>query len=48
MKGFKRITFNLNMMGGKACIRGIIIPETMFIKLLHKKMKTHKRRKWLK
>ncbi len=23
MKGFKRITFNSNVMGGQACIRGI-------------------------
>ena len=34
MKEFKRITFNPNVMGGQACIRGIRIPVSLIINLV--------------
>ena len=34
MKAFKRITFNPNIMGGKACIRGMRIPVSLIVNLV--------------
>ena len=31
MKGFKRITFDPNVMGGQACIRGMRIPVSVVV-----------------
>jgi len=38
MKGFKRITFSPNMMGGKACIRGMRIPVSLVVNLVANEM----------
>lgn len=38
MKGFKRITFNSNMMGGQACIRGMRIPVSLVVNLIANEM----------
>ena len=38
MKGFKRITFNANMMGGQACIRGMRIPVSLVVNLIANEM----------
>ncbi len=38
MKGFKRITFNQNMMGGQACIRGMRIPVSLVVNLVANEM----------
>ena len=40
MKGFKRITFNSNMMGGQACIRGMRIPVSLVVNLIANEMTT--------
>jgi uncharacterized protein (DUF433 family) len=34
MRDFKRITFNPNIMGGKACIRGMRIPVSLILNLV--------------
>ena len=34
MKEFKRITFNKDIIGGQACIRGIRIPVSLIINLV--------------
>ena len=34
MNKFKRITFNPNIMGGQACIRGMRIPVSLIINLV--------------
>ncbi len=34
MKNFKRITFDPNIMGGKACIRGMRIPVSLIVNLV--------------
>jgi len=34
MKNLKRITFNPNIMGGQACIRGMRIPVSLIINLV--------------
>lgn len=34
MKEFKRITFNKEIMGGQACIRGMRIPVSLIINLI--------------
>ncbi len=34
MKEFKRITFNRDIMGGQACIRGMRIPASLIINLI--------------
>jgi len=34
MKEFKRITFNREIMGGQACIRGMRIPVSLIINLV--------------
>ena len=34
MKNFKRITFNPEIMGGKACIRGMRIPVSLIVNLV--------------
>lgn len=38
MKGFKRITFDPNMMGGQACIRGMRIPVSLVVNLIANEM----------
>ena len=38
MKGFKRITFSTNMMGGQACIRGMRIPVSLVVNLVANEM----------
>lgn len=38
MKGFKRITFNPNVMGGQACIRGMRIPVSLVVNLVANEM----------
>lgn len=38
MKGFKGITFNSNMMGGQACIRGMRIPVSLVVNLIANEM----------
>jgi len=40
MERFKRITFNPNIMGGQACIRGIRIPVSLVINLVANGMTT--------
>lgn len=41
MKGFKRITFNPNVMGGgQACIRGMRIPVSLVVNLVANGMTT--------
>ena len=40
MRNFKRITFNPNIMGGKACIRGMRIPVSLILNLVANEMKT--------
>ncbi len=40
MKGFKRITFNSNMMCGQACIRGMRIPVSLVVNLIANEMTT--------
>ena len=40
MKGFKRITFDVNMMGGQACIRGMRIPVSLVVNLIANEMTT--------
>lgn len=40
MKRFKRITFNPNIMGGQACIRGMRIPVSLVINLVANEMTT--------
>ncbi|MFQ5963832.1 MAG: DUF433 domain-containing protein [Candidatus Scalinduaceae bacterium] len=40
MKGFKRITFNPNIMGGQACIRGMRIPVSLIVSLVANGMTT--------
>lgn len=40
MKGFKRITFNSNMMGGQACIREMRIPVSLVVNLIANEMTT--------
>ncbi len=34
MVGFDKITFNKNIMGGQACIRGMRIPASLIINLV--------------
>lgn len=34
MKDFKRITFDPNIMGGQACIRGMRIPVSLVVNLV--------------
>jgi len=38
MKGFKRITFNPNLMGRQACIRGMRIPVSLVVNLVANEM----------
>jgi len=38
MKGFKRITFDANIMGGQACIRGMRIPVSLVVNLIANEM----------
>jgi len=40
MKGFVRITFNPNIMGGQACIRGMRIPVSLVMNLVANGMAT--------
>ena len=40
MRAFKRITFNPNIMGGQACIRGMRIPVSLIINLVANGMTT--------
>ena len=40
MKEFKRITFNPEIMGGQACIRGMRIPVSLIINLVANGMTT--------
>ncbi len=40
MKGFKRITFDANIMGGQACIRGMRIPVSLVVNLVANGMTT--------
>jgi len=40
MKGFKRITFNSNIMGGQACIRVMRIPVSLIVNLVANGMVT--------
>ena len=40
MKGFERITFDPNVMGGQACIRGMRIPVSLVVNLVANGMKT--------
>jgi len=40
MKGFKRITFDSNVMGGQACIRGMRIPVSLIVNLVANGMTT--------
>ena len=37
---FKRITFNTNVMGGQACIRGMRIPISLIVNLVANGMTT--------
>ncbi len=38
MKDFKRITFDPNIMGGQACIRGMRIPVSLVVNLVANEM----------
>jgi uncharacterized protein (DUF433 family) len=40
MRNFDRITFNPNIMGGQACIRGMRIPVSLIINLVSNDMTT--------
>jgi len=40
MKGFKRITFDANIMGGQACIREMRIPVSLVVNLIANEMTT--------
>jgi len=40
MRNFERITFNSNIMGGQACIRGMRIPVSLIINLVANDMTT--------
>ncbi|WP_333652184.1 DUF433 domain-containing protein [Dissulfurispira sp.] len=40
MKEFRRITFNKEIMGGQACIRGMRIPVSLIINLVANGMTT--------
>ncbi len=40
MKGFRRITFDANIMGGQACIRGMRIPVSLVVSLVSNGMTT--------
>lgn len=40
MKEFKRITFNADIMGGQACIRGMRIPVSLIVNLVANGMAT--------
>ena len=40
MKGFKRITFDPDIMGGQACIRGMRIPVSLIVNLVANEMTT--------
>ena len=40
MKDFKRITFDPNIMGGQACIRGMRIPVSLVVNLVANEMTT--------
>ncbi len=40
MKEFKRITFNAEIMGGQACIRGMRIPVSLIVNLVANGMST--------
>ncbi len=40
MKGFKRITFDANIMGGQACIREMRIPGSLIVNLIANEMTT--------
>ena len=40
MRGLKRITFDGNMMGGQACIRGMRIPVSLVVNLVANGMTT--------
>lgn len=42
MKEFNRITFNPEVMGGQACIRGLRIPASLVINLVANGMTTEK------
>ena len=42
MKDFKRTTFNPNIMGGQACIRGMRIPISLIVNLVANGMTTEK------
>ena len=39
MRDFKNITFNPNVMGGQACIRGMRIPVSLIVNLVANGMK---------
>ncbi|MBI2472812.1 MAG: DUF433 domain-containing protein [Planctomycetes bacterium] len=41
MKEFKRITFDSNIMGGQACIRGMRIPVSLIVNLVANGMTTN-------
>jgi len=41
MKGFKKITFDPNIMGGQACIRGMRIPVSLVVNLVANEMTTN-------
>jgi len=38
MKGFERITFSSEIMGGQACIRGMRIPVSLVVNLVANEM----------
>lgn len=40
MREFKRITFNPDIMGGQACIRGMRIPVSLLVNLIANGMTT--------
>jgi len=42
MKEFKRITFNPEVMGGQACVRGMRIPVSLIINLVANGMSNEK------
>ena len=42
MKEFKRITFDKNIMGGQACIRGMRIPVSLIVNLIANNMPAKK------
>jgi len=40
MQGFDRITFDPEVMGGRACVRGMRVPDSLVIKLVANGMST--------